>query len=230
MEVYQGYNECMLEHHIQRSIVKKLATKDSLRFSELQPEGVENKAFDYHLKQLIVDKLIVKNPDGGYELTALGRKLGITTSVSMKERTERAFSVLFLVIKSDLGWLLYKRKTHPLKDRVGFMHARPNSKETIFETCKKVTLEKTGLDCDFKYRANGYFRMFDGDEVESFTHFTLLVCNKPSGKLQVNDENADYEWYKNPYFSAPEMLPNMKDITDILDDPNQTFLEKSYQL
>jgi len=220
----------MLTHHIQRTIVKQLSSKDSQRFSELKPDDIENKAFDYHLKQLLTDKIVQKSESGGYELTALGRKLGVSATPSLKDRSERAFSVLFLVIKSGRRWLLYKRKTHPLKDKVGFMHVRPIAHESILVTAQKVCLEKTGLTCDFKYRANGYFRMFKAQEVESFTHFTLLVCEQATGELLVSDEFAEYAWATDPDFSSEDMLPNMDDIVGLLADSKQTFLEKSYDI
>lgn len=220
----------MLEHHIQKSIIKALARRDSSRFSDLRPADIENKAFDYHLKQLLIDKLVIKNSSGEYELTALGRKLAVSATSNLKERAERAFSVLFLVVRSEKGWLMYRRKSHPLKDRVGFMHARPVVGETVQETAKRICREKTGLDCSFIYRASGYFTVFKGSDVESYTHFTLLVADGAQGDLTPNDDSADYYWELEPNFSAVDMLPNMKDLVKLLSSKNEIFLEKTYQI
>jgi hypothetical protein len=43
----------MLDHHIQKSIVYDLAFAESLRFSDLKPPELENKAFTYHLKKVM---------------------------------------------------------------------------------------------------------------------------------------------------------------------------------
>lgn len=152
----------------------------------------------------------------------------MSVTSSLKERADRAFSVLFLVIKTNDGWLMYKRKIHPLKDKVGFMHARPVVGEAIQETANRICRERTGLDCKFSYRANGYFTVFKGSDLESFTHFTLLVADKVQGDLAPNDDNADYYWELNPDFSAADMLPNMKDLVNLLNSKSGVFLEKTY--
>lgn len=221
----------MIQHHIQQAIVAKLATNKTLRFSELQPEDIDNKLFDYHLKQLIASKIVAKNSSGEYELTPYGRKIGVSARLNMKDRLDRAYSVLFLIIRRKNGdWLLYRRKSHPLIDRVGFMHARPSWSETIFETATRVTKENTGLTASFKVCGHGYFRVFEGDNLESFTHFMLLVCENASGELQVTDEFAEYEWVKDPNFSAKDMLPNMADIVELYQNRSGGFLEKQYKL
>lgn len=219
----------MLEHHIQKDIIRRLATTDTLRFSELKPDDVENKAFDYHLKQLLRDNLVEKSADGSYQLTAFGRKVSVSAGGKLSERVERAFSVLFLIVRDESGqWLMYKRLTHPLINRVGFMHARPTAYETISETATRTLRDKTGLEASFKVRAHGYFRMFEDGELESFTHFTILDATSVSGELSAQDEHAEYAWYENPDFTAPEMLPNMADIIELYNDPSRDFLEKTY--
>lgn len=221
----------MIQHHIQQAIVARLATSKTLRFSELQPEEIDNKLFDYHLKQLITSKIVSKNKDGEYELTPYGRKIGVSARLNMKDRMDRAFSVLFLIIRSKNGdWLLYRRKSHPLIGRVGFMHARPSWNETIFETAVRATKEHTGLTAEFKVCGHGYFRVFESENLESFTHFTLLCAEDVAGELKVNDEFAEYDWVAEPDFSANDMLPNMADIVLLYQSKTSGFLEKEYRL
>lgn len=220
----------MLEHHIQKDIIRRLATTNSLRFSELKPDEIENKAFDYHLKQLLRDNLVEKSEDGSYQLTAFGRKVSVSAGGKLSERVERAFSVLFLIIRDNTGrWLMYKRRTHPLINRIGFMHARPTAYETIAETASRTLFEKTGLEASFKVRAHGYFRMFEDGDLESFTHFTILDATSVDGELTARDEHAEYAWYEDPNFLAPEMLPNMADIIELYNDSGRDFLEKTYK-
>lgn len=221
----------MIQHHIQQEIVARLATSETLRFSELQPEGLDNKLFDYHLKQLIASKIVSKNKDGEYELTPYGRKIGVSARLNMKERLDRAYSVLFLIIRRKNGdWLLYRRKSHPLINKVGFMHARPSWSEPVLETASKVAKEHTGLSVTFKVCGHGYFRVFEGENLESFTHFTLLCAEGAEGELKVSDEFAEYEWVAQPDFSAKDMLPNMADIVALYESKKSDFLEKEYRL
>lgn len=221
----------MIQHHIQQTIVARLATNKTLRFSELQPEGIDNKLFDYHLKQLVASKIVSKNKGGEYELTPFGRKIGVSAKLNLKDRLDRAFSVLFLIIRRKNGdWLLYRRKSHPLINRVGFMHARPNWNETICQTATRITEEQTSLSCDFKVCGHGYFRVFEGENLESFTHFTLLCAEDVDGELVVNDEFAEYEWVAEPNFSAKDMLPNMADLVTLYETKTNDFLEEQYRL
>lgn len=206
----------MLDHHIQRAIVYKLALSNGLKFSELKPSELENKLFDYHLKKTIAAKFVEKLDDGTYALTPEGRRLGVHLLENVHALMDRALSVLFLVVrrKSDNAWLLYRRNNHPLKDKVGFMHATPNASEDVCTTASKVCLERTGLNCQFLVAGSGYFRIYEGDELESFTHFTLLSSEDAKGELIQNDRLAEYEWVDTIDFNNPNLLPNMKILTE----------------
>ena len=222
----------MIQHHIQQAIVARLATNKTLRFSELQPEGIDNKLFDYHLKQLIASKIVSKNKGGEYELTPYGRKIGVSARLNMKDRLDRAYSVLFLINRRKNGdWLLYRRKSHPLIVASWFLCtlvlAGPKQS---WERQLELPKEQTGLTASFKVCGHGYFRVFEGENLESFTHFTLLVAEDVDGELEVNDEFAEYEWDSNPDFSAKDMLPNMADIVTLYQSKKSDFLEKEYRL
>jgi hypothetical protein len=122
----------------------------------------------------------------------------------------RAFSVLYLIIHSkDNGWLLYKRRTHPFKDRVAYMHALPNASESAVETASQWALQKTGLSCLFTPIGSGYFRTYRGDALDGFVHFTALFCDDPHGTLEPNDSSAEYFWDTAPDYTNSSMLPNM---------------------
>jgi DNA-binding HxlR family transcriptional regulator len=229
---YFVYTVGMLDHHLQRSIVYRLALSHELRFSELKPDTIDNKLFTYHLHKVEQAGLVAKNDDGLYSLTPEGRRLGIRVFEKQQALIDRAESVLFLAIRrrSDNSWLLYKRKVHPLIDRTGFMHATPNATESVVETAQKVCLEKTGLRAEFKVLGSGYFRVFEDNNLESFTHFTLLSCENTEGNLIQNDEYATYYWEQQPNFSDPSMLPNMPTLTDCYRRGRDFFIEKTLHI
>lgn len=222
----------MLDHHLQRGIVYRLALEDNLRFSELKPETIDNKLFTYHLKKVVSAGYVSKNEDGRYSLTAEGRRLGIRVLSDFQTLADRAHSVLFLVIrrKSDKAWLLYKRKIQPLVNRVGFMHVTPSPDESVLVTASKLCNERTELKCEFEPLGNGYFRMFSGDELESFTHFTLLVCEDAVGELKQGNEYSDYFWEDKPDFTDSNMLPNMKSLVAKYEAGESFFLEETLQI
>lgn len=201
----------MLSHHIQREIVSLLATSDSLSFSELKPGVLDNKLFTYHLKIVVHEGFVDKTAEGKYQLTPSGQKLWRRMHEKPSEIALRPYSVLFLIIRSATeGWLLYKRKTHPVKDRVAFMHATPVASKSITDSATQETKIKTGLICKFSVIGSGFFHTYNNGNLDGFNNFTLLLCEDVKGALTPNDESADYFWVKEPDFSAPDMLPNMK--------------------
>lgn len=218
----------MLDHHIQRTIVYRLALTPSLTFSELRPDTLENKLFTYHLKKVVAAGLVEKNEDGRYALTPEGRLLGVHVLENTEAIIDRAYSVLFLVIRraSDGAWLLYKRGSHPLYGRVGFMHVTPNAHESSLQTAARLCKERTGLEAQFKALGSGFFRVFEDGNLESFTNFTLLICEDTQGKLVGDDELAEYFWQTNPDFSAPDMLPNMSILSELYVKNQPFFVEK----
>ena len=220
----------MLEHHIQKSIVYSLALTESARFSELKPDILDNKLFDYHLKKVIAEGLVAKNEAGEYALTSKGRRVGKDTIAKSDQLLDRAYSVLFMAIRrpSDGAWLLCKRKAHPLLGKVGFLKAQPTFTETADVTAKNVTLQKTGLSGDFTVRGSGYLRMFEDNDIESFTHFTLLECIDISGELQQLDEFAEYYWDTHPDFTAADMLPSIALFAAKLAEPGLFYLEQNF--
>jgi hypothetical protein len=222
----------MLDHHVQRSIVYRLAFGGGVRFSDLKPDTLDNKLFTYHLKKVMAAGLVTKDAEGLYMLTPEGRRLGIRVLDKQQELVDRADSVLFLVIrrKSDGAWLLYKRHIHPLIGRVGFMHCTPSAGVDSLATATQCAKEATGLDCDFRALGGGYFRVYEGDELESFTHFTLLVCDDAHGELIPNDEYAEYFWELEPDFSRPDMLPNMAILGDYYFAGKPFFVEQKLEL
>ena len=221
----------MLDHHIQRAIVYKLAFSAGLRFSELKPGELENKAFDYHLKKVVKAGYVEKTDDGLYKLTSEGQ---LMWRMSQKKSTQadRAYSTLLLAVQrqSDGAWLLYRRRTHPMFGLTGFMHAKPSPDATAPELAAQVLREQTGLTGEFVVHGHGYFRVFRGGAVEGFTHFTLLRCNEIQGELRQNSELAEYYWETDPDWQAPDMLPNMQTLHKMLQAPEGQFVECTFDI
>lgn len=221
----------MLEHYIQKNIVYALALAPSLRFGELKPDGLENKLFDYHLKKVIAQGLVEKTQSGDYALTPKGRRVGKDALKKNDQLIDRAYSVLFMAIRreSDGAWLLCRRKTHPLLGKVGFMHAQPSFTEPAPIAAQNEARIKVGLNCEFKVRGSGYLRMYEADNLESFTHFTLLEAFAADDTLEQLDELAEYYWDVNPDFSASDMLPSIRLYVEQLARPGLFYFEEEFR-
>lgn len=218
----------MLNHHLQRTIVYKLAFVPNMRFSDLKPDIIENKLFTYHLKKVIAAGYVDKQQDGTYELTPEGRRIGMRIVDTQYSLADKAESVLFLAIRRrhDKAWLLYKRATHPMLGKVGFMHTIPNADETTTQTAYNVCKRKTGIEGNFRQLGGGFFRVYNQNKLESFTHFELLVCDDARGELNQADEHAQYDWYQEPDFCAPDMLPNMRLLSELYEFKKPFYLEE----
>lgn len=220
----------MLDHHLQRDIVYRLAFLDGARFSELKPDDVENKLFTYHLQKLMVAGYVDKGEDGLYRLSAEGRRIGVGAFRDRHMSTDRAYSILILAIRraSDGAWLLYRRKTHPLRGKCGYMHTTPIAMQEAPERASAECKEKTGLDGKFSVIGEGYFRFFEGEELESFTHFTLLKCDDIQGELMQNDERGEFFWEVDPDFGDETMLQNMVSLHELYKAELPQFIEATF--
>jgi 8-oxo-dGTP pyrophosphatase MutT (NUDIX family) len=218
----------MLDHHIQRSIVYKLALNSTMRFSELKPGDIESKLFTYHLKKVVSAGFVEKTPEGLYCLTPEGRRLGIHAIENGQALVDQAYSVLFLVIrrKSDGAWLLCRRKSHPLIDRFGFMHCVPNALEESVLTAQNECMNKSGITAEFTALGGGYFRVFEQSRLESFTHFTLLICETAEGEIVTNDKHAEYYWADSIDLDDPSLLPTMPKLLECYRSKQQFFIEE----
>jgi hypothetical protein len=214
----------MLDHHIQRAIVTKLKSSDSLSFTELKDSELDNKLFTYHLKATIRGKFVIKTVDGRYQLTPAGEKLWRRMSESPEKISLRAFCVLYLVVHhAKFGWLLYKRKTHPLKDKVGFMHAIPESGLHVTDRASNELASKTGLNGTFNVIGSGFFRTTVDGTVDGYINFTILLCEDSIGTLTPTDNAADYFWSEQINTTDQELLPNMPILLESIADGNYPF-------
>lgn len=222
----------MLDHHIQRSIVYRLAFSDGLRFSELKPDVVDNKLFTYHLKKVMSAGLVDKDDSGLYRLTPEGRRLGIRVVEAGLHMAEHAEAVLFLVVRraDDGAWLLYRRRTHPLRARVGFMHAIPEADKSVEDTAMSTLHQQTGLVGRFTALGGGVFRVYEEESLESFTSFSLLYCEDARGELLNHDQYAEYVWEDEPNFSAADMLPNMQALVEAYRAKQPFYLDKTIRI
>jgi len=219
----------MIEHHIQRRILHALVKTDTARFTDIRPKNLDTNIVTYHLKQLIKQGYVKKNPDGRYCLTNKGKVIGTTIMMSKEDAFFEAHTVLLMALQNDSGqWLLRKRLAQPMFGWSGFVHGEPIAGQAIADTARQIFKDKTGLDAEFSPRSSGYVTFMDGDTHQSFIHFTLLYANKFSGDLLPKVGNGENYWYSGD-FSDEKMLPSMKPLVDALNsDKNHTFFELTY--
>lgn len=219
----------MQEHHLQRELLYKLVVNDALRFSELRPKQIDSNVVTYHLQQLIKEKLIIKNDEGKYQLTELGKVAGINITLTKKELLEQAHSIILMCVRDGDSWLLRRRKAQPMYDRVGFVHSEPIAGTPALETATEDFESRTGLRAKFKPRGFGYIRLVRGEALESFVHFSFFEATEWSGELLATSRNGENFWAKSPDFHSPEMIPSMADFVEVMESSKEPFyLDKTY--
>jgi hypothetical protein len=92
------------------------------------------------------------------------------------------------------------------------------------ETAQRILREKTGLSAEFTLSGAGYIRIFKDNELESFTHFTLLRANAISYDIVQEDHSGENMWIKDPDFGSKEMIPSMLDLAHMLENHREMFL------
>jgi ADP-ribose pyrophosphatase YjhB (NUDIX family) len=144
---------------------------------------------------------------------------------------DKAYSVLFLVARRKTGeWLLYKRGIHPLFGYTAFPVATPSADLSATETATRDLLTKTGLSGEFTAMGGGFFHMYHDAQLESYSNFTLLVCEDVRGELASEDPNGTYEWVNAPDFAAVDMLPNMAKLVELYEQGQPFFLEETLKI
>lgn len=219
----------MLEHHLQKQMLHTLVKSKSARFADLRPKNVDSNLATYHLQQLVKQGLITKQESGLYSLTAEGKIVGTTVTLSKQEVLYQAHSVLLLAARNKEGaWLLRKRLAQPMYGKSGFVHGEPVAGEHITETAAKVFKAKTNLEAEFLPRGSGYITLMDGDKHQSFIHFTLLLAESVSGELASKVGNGENYWYVGD-FEEPDMIPSMSSLIATLSKVKDHFyLELTY--
>ncbi len=219
----------MLDHHIQREIHHRLSHTKSLRFSELQPEGIENKLFDYHLKKTLSSGLIEKNDDGSYSLSATGRRIGPETLKDVKTAVDKAYSLLLIAMRHPDGtWLLLRRTTFPQIDKVGFLQVKPVAGRPVLDQATEYLLGLGISSPTVHVHAHGYLTALDPQEaVESFVHFTLLRAEYAALPPQLPE---GYTWVKQSDFKSHDMLASTNVLLKLLEAPAGGFVDSTFQL
>jgi predicted transcriptional regulator len=216
-------------HHIQKKIIHTLTRKETARFAELRPKNLDGNIFTYHLKQLMAAKLVSKTENGDYILTQKGKLAGINIQLGSMEELEQAHSVLFLAARNSKNeWMLRKRSVHPAYGKVGFLHCEPNASESIFDTAASVFKERTSLDASFSVRGGGYAKLFRADQLESFTHFTLLCADNVEGEPESPGDSGVNFWHSGD-LTDPELFPNMPELINLLQNSSDLFFTEINQ-
>lgn len=185
-------------HPAQVAILHALLFRPSANFAELQKASeLTSDHFNFHLKQMIEQKLVRKNSDGAYTLTTSGKEYAnrFDTDERVVERQPKV-AVLLRVQREDGKMLCQQRLKQPF---YGFW-GRPTGKirwgETILETAARELMEETGLEADLKLTQ--IYHKIDRDkesgELLEDKIFFSVVGTHPRGELKETFDGGRNAW------------------------------------
>lgn len=184
----------MIEHHIQRKILERLMTSESLRFSDLKPDGMESNIFMYHLGRLQHQEFIVKTKDG-YGLAHKGLQYvdGLQSGTLKPYRQPKLIAIM--ILENDEGqFLLAERKTQPYVGTRMFMSGTQHFNESYVEQPKRELEEKGLTDVVAEYRGIADIEISQDDQL--LTHvFAHVHYAKYNGELPPEDDRFRYVWH-----------------------------------
>lgn len=216
-------------HNIQQRVINVLASKDPARYADLKPPSMDGNQFTYHLKQLLVDKMVFKNDDGTYSLTQKGR----TYLVHRFESPDKAAHTIFLVvIRHGDKVLLRERKVQPMQGYAGFVHGEPSSDKPLEESIRERILAKTGLVIDnYKVHGSGLIRIMKDGQVQSFSHAIIVETTSATDELPIaEDETGKNFWMSDSDPEPMKNLPSNGDILVYLNDLAQEWFDWTYEM
>lgn len=102
-----------ISHHLQRQILIQLRQNGPQTYAELQPDGVEGNAYNYHLKNLRKASLVVLE-DGKYELAPIGHVVADAFSFQTGRLVLRPHMYTYILVTSGSEVLLYRPTRQPM--------------------------------------------------------------------------------------------------------------------
>lgn len=197
-------------HPAQVAILHALLFRPAAGFAQLQKASeLSSDHFNFHLKQMIDQKLITKNTDGQYTLTMGGKEYAnrFDTDERVVERQPKV-AVLLLVEREDGRLLCQQRLKQPY---YGFW-GRPTGKvrwgETIIEAAARELKEETNLEADLEV-LEVYHKLDKNKDTKELLEdkiFFMVHCTNPRGELLVEFDGGRNEWLSIEEVSAKEKV------------------------
>jgi len=203
LDCAQSYSHKKMEitlNDYQKRILKVLLYTPRAKFSELQPEEMTSKHFNYHLHKLIEYQLLEK-ADSGYILTESGKEyVGRLDEKTMDLEKQPKVSIAILATRTNSSgeseYLLSKRLKQPYFGKVGGFTGKVRFGETFEAAARREFLEESGLTGDF--RLAKFTRKIAYDEkgacIQDQLMFFFRVTNV-KGELITKTPEQENFWY-----------------------------------
>ena len=190
-----------MSRDIKKEILAALLKAEKLRYSDIQPDGVDSDLFNYHLQHLVKLGLVDKE-NKEYSLSALGRhEVAEQNPLSLQGKTVDRFKLNVLTVvlrreKERLQVLMQRRKKHPFFNTIAIMGGVIHKGELLTEAASARLQMKTGLTADF--RLSGLWRNinYDASGVLILEDILFHICcaDQYQGELLPTTDHGENFW------------------------------------
>ncbi len=197
---------------LQNLIISQLKNAKSLRYSELQPKGVANDLFNYHLQHLVKKGFLEKNGEG-YSLSEQGIKYVADPFPETGPITSLYKLNVITIVSRSVGGkveiLNQFRMSNPSYGKVGVMGGVVYKGERAEDAARRKLKQETGLDADFTVLGCARRMRYEQGELFSDVLFPIAYADSSSGELL-----AETTFGKNMWVGIDQALQNESDEHD----------------
>ncbi len=202
---------------IEKEILEKLMYNSSLNYNSLwDKKKYPSSKFNYHLKKLVNDELVIKNELGEYELTQRGTQyIAELNNKKLEKQTIPLTCSFVLCINSDNEVLLQKRKKQPYLGIINIPGGKVQFGESTQEAGIRELYEESKLTAQsIQLRIIDEVRTYDYNS-DLFAHIIAYtyVCYDFEGELETENNEGEMKWYSLQEIQEIEnIFPNLKKI------------------
>lgn len=220
-------------HKIQASILARLLTIKTARFSELNITKIPTDSFTFHVSSLM-NRGYVQKVNGLYLLSTRGKEFASRFDLKAKEiPTQGKISVCITAQKEENGtkyFLLTGRLKNPFAGKVGFIGGTVLSGKTIFRAAEEIFHEIAG--CKASFRLLGVQHKMDYDSAGNLLEdrfFYVLEAQDIEGKISIGTENTQNMWATKEEIGQLSIFENVPEVLLWLEKDHFSFSEKQYK-
>ncbi len=219
------FEQNIIEHHIQKSIMQALVFNEYARYSDMRPENVDSNLYAYHLNRLILSGHIEKI-DKLYRLSLKGLSYVEHTSSSIKINNQPKITTAILVNDGRENILLTKRLKQPYINYYGLPLGKihSNKDNNILGSATRELYEKTGVKYEkMKHIGDIYLKIYIKNVLISdlLAHIFSAVIKK---EVLINSSAM---WVAKKDLANVRLIPGVREIIKLADSGDRFFEEMS---
>ncbi len=178
-------------HKYQRLILQRLLFNKGIRFSDLNNLRIGSDRFNFHLKKLIENGLVIKK-ENLYSLSAKGKEF------ANRAEKQAKLGVALNIYKNDgdsRKYLIQKRSKEPFTDWYGTPSGKIEYGENPLVASIRILKKETGLIGDINLKGIAHHvRSLQGGVVVEDEYFWVFSVTNIKGKLMKHPKGGENAW------------------------------------